>query len=146
MRPNVSGTLLWHLGKSNEAETVLRKNVDERSRVLKPEHADTLRSTYLLSRVLRDIKKFADAEHFAYLYAHSVQCSLGSNHPGNILALTNQGDVLRDQRKLAEAEPFYRHAAVEAERILGPQHRSTLAAVNNHRRVLSELTHKPAAP
>ena len=84
------GALLWHLGKNDEAETVLRKNVDDRSRVLKPEHPDTLRSTYLLSRVLRDRHKFADAEHFAYLYAHSVQCSLGSNHPDNILALTNQ--------------------------------------------------------
>ncbi len=124
----------------------MRKNVDDRSRVLKPEHPDTLRSTYLLSRVLRDIKKFTDAEHFAYLYAHSVQCSLGSNHPGNILALTNQGDVLRDQGKLAQAEPFYRHAAVEAERILGPEHRSTLAAVNNHSRLLSAMSHNPAAP
>ena len=69
------GALLWHLGKVDEAETVLHKNVDDRSRVLKPEHPDTLRSTYLLSRVLRDRKKFSDAEHYAYLYAHSVQCS-----------------------------------------------------------------------
>ena len=80
------GALLWHLGKTDEAETVLRKSVDDRSRVLKPEHPDTLRSTYILSRVLRDRRKFADAEQFAYLYAHSVQCSVGSNHPDNILA------------------------------------------------------------
>ena len=46
------GTILWHLGKTDEAEAVLRKNVDDRRRVLKPEHPDTLRSVYLLSRVL----------------------------------------------------------------------------------------------
>ena len=140
------GALLWHLGKTDEAETVLRKNVDDRSRVLKPEHPDTLRSTYLLSRVLRDRKKFADAEHFAYLYAHSVQCSVGSNHPDSILALTNQGDVLRDEGKLAQAEPFYHQAAVEAERILGAEHRSTLAAVNMHNRILGEMKQRPPAP
>ena len=85
--------------------------------------------------------------HFAYRYAHSVQCSRGTNHPDNILALTNQADVLRDQGKLAEAEPIYRQAAVEAERILGAEHRSTLAAVENHKRVLGEMAqHTPLRP
>src|SRR5262249_39988413 len=39
------GTILWHVGKADEAADVLRKNVDDRSRVFKPEHPDTLRST-----------------------------------------------------------------------------------------------------
>jgi hypothetical protein len=95
---------------------------------------------------LRERRQFADAEHFAYLYAHSVQCSVGANNPDNILALTNQADVLRDQGKLAAAEPIYRHAAVEAERILGAEHRSTLAAVETHKRVLAEMGQRTAAP
>jgi len=140
------GTLLWHLGNADEGEKLLRTNVDDRSRVLKPEHPDTLRSTYLLSRLLRERRQFADATHFAYLYAHSVQCSRGTNHPDNILAFTNQGDVCRDQGKLAEAEPFYRRAAVEAQRILGAEHRSTLAAAKVHARVLSDLGQRPATP
>jgi hypothetical protein len=140
------GTTLWHVGKGDESEAVLRKNVNDRSRVLTPEHADTLRSTYLLSRLLRERRQFADAEHFAYLYAHSVQCTRGTNHPDNILALTNQADVLRDQGKLAAAEPIYRQAAIEAERIRGAEHHSTLAAKNDHARVLSEMAQRPTAP
>ncbi len=72
------GTILWHRGKIDLAEALLRKNVDDRRRILKPEHPDTLRSVYVLSRVLRERKSFIDAEQFAYDYAHSVQCSLGS--------------------------------------------------------------------
>ena len=85
------GTILWHLGKAEMAESVLRKNVADRGRVLTPEHPDTLRSVYLLSRVLRDLKSFADAEKFAYDYAHSVQCSLGSNHPDHVVAISESG-------------------------------------------------------
>ena len=105
----------------------------------KPEHPDTLRSIYLLSRLLRERRQFDAAGKLAYDYAHSVQCSMGSNHPDCVLALTNQGDVLRDQKKLTEAEVYYRRAAEEARRIFGPDHRSTLAAVSNHAKVLGEL-------
>ena len=111
------GSLLAHLGRLDEAEALLRKNVDDRRRVLKPEHDDTLRSIYLLSRLLRHPKAFAEAEALAYLYAHSIQCARGTNHPDLVAALTNQGDVLRDQGKLAEAERYYRHAAEGANRL-----------------------------
>ena len=40
-------------GYTDEAEAILRANVDDRKRVLELEHPDTLRSTYLLSRLLR---------------------------------------------------------------------------------------------
>ncbi len=86
------GAILWHLGKLDEAETILRKNVADRRGLLKAEHPDTLRSVYLLSRVLLDRGRFADAQTFADQYAHSVSCSMGINHPANVAALTNQGD------------------------------------------------------
>ena len=63
-RPNAWERSSGTSAKGDEAETVLRKNVDDRSRVLKPEHPDTLRSTYLLSRLLRERRQFADAETF----------------------------------------------------------------------------------
>jgi hypothetical protein len=120
--------VLWHLGKRDEAEGLLRRNLADRSRVLKPEHAATLRSIYLLSRLLRERGKLDDAQRLAYDYAHSVQCTRGSNHPDLITALRNQGDVARDQDKLAEAEQYYHRAAVEAARIHGADHPSTRAA------------------
>ena len=67
------GTILWHLGKTDEAEALLRKNVDDRRRVLKPEHPDTLRSVYLLSRVLRERK--------SYLRCRTVCLRLCAQHP-----------------------------------------------------------------
>jgi serine/threonine-protein kinase len=134
------GVLLWHQGKTDESEAMLRKNVEDRSRVLKPEHPDTLRSIYLLSRVLRDRRNFTDAEHFAYQYAHSVQCARGANHPDNILAITNQADVARDADKLAEAERLYRNAALLAERILGADHDVARAAAEKHARSVEEMS------
>jgi hypothetical protein len=92
------GWLLGRLGRLDEAEALLRQNVDDRRRVLRPEHEDTLRSIYLLSRLLRHRKAFAEAEVLAYSYAHSIQCAR-PNHPDLVLALT------------------YQHAAVEAHRL-----------------------------
>ena len=48
------GAVLWHVGRLDEAEAVLPQSVADRDRVLKPDHADTLRSVYLLGRLLRE--------------------------------------------------------------------------------------------
>ncbi len=123
----------------DEAEAVLRKSVADRSRVLQPEHAATLRSLYLLSRLLRERGQLDEAQRLAYDYAHSVQCTRGSNHPDLIAALNNQGDVARDQRKLAEAEQYYHRAVVEAVRIHGPEHHTTIATEKARERVLRAM-------
>jgi hypothetical protein len=104
-----------------------------------PEHPDTLRSIYLLSRVLRERKSYADAEKFAYAYAHSIQCSLGSNHPEYVVALSNHADVYRDKGDLIQAERLYREAAREAHVLLGADHSITRGVEESHARVLSEL-------
>ena len=75
------GSVLWHLGRLDEAEAVLRKNVDDRGRVFKPDHADTLRSVYLLSRLLRERRRFDEARDLAYRYAHDIQCAAGHQPP-----------------------------------------------------------------
>jgi tetratricopeptide (TPR) repeat protein len=125
------GTVLWHLGRLEEAEAVLRRNVEDRSRVFKPDHPQTLRSVYLLSRLLREQRRFDEAKDLAYRYAHDIQCARGANHPDRIAALTNQGDVARDQGERDLAERYYRQAALEAGRILGPEHQATRAAEAN---------------
>jgi Tetratricopeptide repeat len=71
---------------------------------------------------------------------------MGTNHPANVVALTNQGDILRAQGKLSQAEPRYRHAVVEARNILGDDHPSTLAAIKTHAKVLSELGEPQSPP
>ena len=123
------GSLLWHLGKSDEAEAVLRKNVADRSRVLQPgarRHAPL--------HLISSAGSFANAASSTRprkwpTHTPTASSARGAtNHPDIIAALTNQGDVARAQDKVAEAEQYYRHAAVEAARILGPQHRDTLAA------------------
>jgi hypothetical protein len=139
------GAIRWHLGKTDAAEALLRKNVDDRRRVLKPEHPDTLRSVYLLSRVLRERKSYADAEKFAYAYAHSIQCSLGSNHPDYVVALSNQADVYRDKGNLLQAERLYREAAREAHVLLAEDHSTTRGIEENQARVVAELKKRPPA-
>ncbi len=133
------GAILWHVGKTDEAEAVLRKNVNDRGRVLKPEHSDTLRSVYLLSRVLRDLRRFPGAEKFAYDYAHSIQCSRGSSILDFIIALTNQADVFRDKGDLVQAERYYAQALAEARNILAADHPTRVSAEQNHARAVREL-------
>ena len=115
---------------------MLRKNVDDRGRVSKPDHADTLRSIYLLSRLLRERRRLDEARDLAYPTPTTSSARGARTTPTRIVALTNQGDVARDQGQRAEAEHYYRHAAVEAGRILGPQHPATLAAEANLGRFL----------
>src|SRR5262249_9644789 len=96
---------------------------------------ETLRSVYLLSRLLRergrfDKTRFVEAKDLAYRYAHDIQCAR-PNHPDRIVALTNQGDVARDQGSREEAERYYRQAAFEAARILGPEHADTRESERN---------------
>ncbi len=114
------GTLLWHLGKNDEAETALKKNVDDRSRVLKPEHPDTLRSTYLLEpglarppqvRRRRSFCLSLCSQRAVFSRLESPRQHSGPDQPGATSSATRGSSP--------KPRPFYRQAAVEAERILG---------------------------
>ena len=102
-----------------------------------------MRSTFMLSRFVRDRGGFAEAEKMAYLYQHDVQCALGSSHFENVVALINRGELNRDQGKLDDADKLLRHAAVEAARILGREHPTALAAQAYYDRFLRQ-TGRPA--
>lgn len=139
------GTILWHLGKSDEAEAMLRQNVADRRRILKAEHPDTLRSVYVLSRVLRERNCYPDAEQLAYAYVHSIQCSLGPNHPEYVSALANLADVYRDRGDLVQAQRLYGQAASAAHALLGALHPKTRSVEDAQARILQELArHAPA--
>jgi tetratricopeptide (TPR) repeat protein len=134
----ILGTILWHQGKLDVAEQILRKNVSDRTRVLKPEHPQTLRSVYLLSRVLRQRNLPGAAQEFAYAYAHSIQCSLGGNHPEYVVALANLADVYHDKGDLTEAERHYGQAAQEARVLLGDRHPTTRLMLERHAQAVRE--------
>ena len=88
---------------------------------------------------MRERRSYFDAEQFAYAYAHSIQCSLGSNHPDYIVALTNQADVYRDKGDLVQAERHYGQAAREARVLLDALHPTRRIAEESHARVIREL-------
>ncbi len=121
------GLLLWHVGKLDEAESLLRRNADDRRR-LQPNSIGLMRSTFMLSRFVRDRGGIAEAEKLASQYEHDVRCALGPDHFENVVALINRGDLNRDQGKFDRAESLFHHAAVEAARILGREHPTALAA------------------
>ena len=76
---------------------------------------------------------------------HSIQCSLGSNHPDYVVALTNQADVYRDKGDLVQAERHYGQAAREAQVLLGDLNPITRAALQKHAQVLREIGQHPRA-
>src|SRR5262249_62314991 len=112
--PGGCGLWLWHTPQPEGAGSALRRNVDARRRVLKPEHGDTLRAVYELSRLLREQGKFAEADPLAYQFAHDIRCARGPNHPDNVVALTNQAELDRASGRFDLAARHYQEAAAEA--------------------------------
>ncbi len=79
-----------------------------RRELLGDEHADTAQSMYNLGLVLREEKKYVEAEHWLRQSLESRRKVLGKQHPDLAAALDNLSVVLADQEKFEEAARFER--------------------------------------
>ncbi len=120
--------LLFAQGKFVEAEKLFRSVIEVRSRVLGPEHPETLASRHRLIYALNEEEKHADAEAEARAVAALRDKILGSEHPDTLLSRCNLANALYHEGTYAEAERIYRDVLKLDERVLGPNHKRTLAA------------------
>ncbi len=120
--------LLFAQGKYGEAEKLFRSVIEVRSRILGPEHPETLASRHRLIYALNEEEKHAEAVAEARAVAALRDKILGSEHPDTLLSRCNLANALYHEAAYAEAERIYRDVLKLDERILGPENKRTLAA------------------
>jgi tetratricopeptide (TPR) repeat protein len=120
--------LLVAQGKYSDAEKTFRNAIDVRTRVLGPEHPDTLDSRHRLIYALTWQTKHREAEAEAREVLKLRQNILGPEHVDTVVSQYNLADTLVAEGKYAEAEALYRSVVKHDERALGPEDPGTLAA------------------
>ncbi len=125
------GRTYYRLGLYEEAEEQHELALELRTRVLGPEHPDTLTSMNDLGLVLRKQGLLDDAEKL-YRRALSVQLpTLGKEHPDTLITLNNIANVLRSRKRALQAEPIYREVLEIRRRVLGKEDPETLTSKSN---------------
>lgn len=123
--------LLIDQGHYNDAENILRTVVLVRTRVLGPEHPDTLKSRGRLDGALWKEYKYVEADADSRALIKLEEKVLGPEHPDTLSARSVLANLLRDQDKFAEAEKEDAELIKLREKVLGPEHLDTLRSRNN---------------
>lgn len=125
------GHLLSHLGRWDEAQTLLGRSYFEARSALGRSHTTTLRSAEYLAEVYRTQGRLQEAEG---IYRSSLADAQRASPPDPDIVFSarfNLGDVFIQANKLGEAESLYRKLADEQRRNKGSEHPSTLTTLNN---------------
>ena len=128
---HVMGDVYEGLGLFPDAESLLRRAIEIRSRVLGSNHPDTLQSRSDLGAVLQQEGRYAEAESLQRETLEAQRRLLGLNHPDTVMSIVNLGGTLVLEGRYQEAEKFHREALDLARRILGPDDPTTLSAMHN---------------
>ncbi len=120
--------LLVAQGKYSDAEKLFRSVIEERARVLGPEHRDTLDSRHRLIYPLARQARFAEAEAEARQVLKLREKVLGPEEVDTLVSRYNLAETLIDQGKYAETETLYREVIRLDEKRLGSEDPRTLAA------------------
>ncbi len=134
----IAGSLL-SLGRSAEAEPLLKDALTGRRRVLGETHPETISSINNYAVVLESLGRLAEAEPLYKDALERYRRVRGDDHPDTITSINNYASVLRLLGRSAEAEPLYKDALERSRRVLGEDHPDTLRAINNYAPVLLSL-------
>ncbi|MEU7006462.1 serine/threonine-protein kinase [Streptomyces sp. NPDC046332] len=126
-----AGLSLGRLGRWNEAEDVHRSVVEDRRRVLGPDHPDTLTSGYELGFTLSRLARPDDALREFGRVAEARERVLGADHPDTLAARQETAYVLGRLGRHVEAHQVYAAVLASRERTMGPEHPDTLRCRHN---------------
>jgi tetratricopeptide (TPR) repeat protein len=137
--------ILNNIGKSlskqehyREAESIHRRCLEWRERVLGEDHKDTLWSIYWLAYVLHEQGKYVDAEALLRRCLKVEERILGKEHKYTLISIYMLACVLYEQGKYVDAEALLRRCLEGEERILGKEHKDTLLSKSLLARILGE--------
>lgn len=123
-------------GRLDEAETLFRRLLEDRRRVLGDEHINTTRTMNDLAYVLELQGKLDEAESLHRQALAGVRRLLGPEALDTLTSMGNLASVLAAQGAVDEAEGLLRERLETARRVLGPNHRDTLRAAGSYAQVL----------
>ncbi|MGY3334585.1 tRNA A-37 threonylcarbamoyl transferase component Bud32/tetratricopeptide (TPR) repeat protein [Streptomyces filamentosus] len=134
-----AGLGLGRLGRWDEAEQLHRSVAADRSRVLGPDHPDTLTSAYETAFALGRLGRTAEALEAFERVAEVRGRVLGPEHPDTLAARQERAYTLGRLGRHAEAHALYADVLAVRERTAGPEHPDTLRCRHNLAYTLARL-------
>ena len=141
----VMGTVYWNLAVFPPSESLLRRSVGIRTRILGRAHPDTLRSLSALANTLESEGHYVEAEKLNREALAVQRRVLGPEHPDTLRSMNNLANTVEDEGRYAEAEKLHRDTLEIHRRIHGPEHPDTLNSMGNLAAALAEQGHFPQA-
>ena len=123
--------LAWAIGSQGrltEAESLYRRVLDARRRVLGDGYPDTIAARRMLGWAIAEQHRWADAEAVYQRLLNEQADTLGPDDPATLITRDSLAFVTAQQGRWAAAEHAYRQVSALRRRILGSGHPSTLLA------------------
>jgi tetratricopeptide (TPR) repeat protein len=119
------------LGATDVALPHAKAALDIRTKLLGPDHPDTLATATMYALLLHYQGKFDEAQS---LYLDAIDRSrrtLGADHPDTLRLMFNLASLLAERGKYADAEKMFRQVLDGRRRVLGDDHPDTAATLNH---------------
>ena len=118
-------------GRLDEAITLHRQTLEDRTRILGPHHPDTLTSRNNLASAYCDAGRLNEAITLHEQNLDDRTRILGPHHPDTLATRNNLANAYQDAGRLNEAIELFEQNLDDRTRILGPHHPSTLSSRHN---------------
>lgn len=123
--------VLGDQGDEDQAETLGKEVLDDRTKTLGEAHPDRLAALTALAAVYRKQGRLIEAEQaYSEAYGHYRKV-LGDDNPATIIAANNLGEILEKEGIFDKAEPYLREASEASRATYGESNPTTLASFNN---------------
>ena len=132
------GVFLWMKGDYDRLPEMAPRALGGRTRLLGPDHKDTLHSMYLLGVVFETQHNYAEAERVFRQALEGQEKVLGADHPETFVTLHNLGIMLRLLGDLEQAERLHRRVLEGRKRVLGERHPEVFNALGRLALVLGD--------
>jgi eukaryotic-like serine/threonine-protein kinase len=127
----VMGDVYFSLGLYPQAESLVRRAIDIRKRVLGQNNQDTLKSQASLTLLLDQESRYPEAEKIGRETLDARRRTLGPEDRDTLDSMRKLGMILADEGRYAEAEKLNRTLLDSARSKLGPQDDLTASAATN---------------
>ncbi|MCJ1232044.1 hypothetical protein MMC12_008725, partial [Toensbergia leucococca] len=125
------GVMYRDQGDWSKAEELFKQVIEMKTRVLGPEHSDTLTSMGNLAWTFQDQGRWKEAEGLHERVMEAMKRVSGPEHPNTLIIMNNLAGTFRNQGRWKEAEGLHERVMETRKRVLGPEHPKTLNSMHN---------------